>query len=114
MTTVVPEREYQSPGAPGTGIYAHIIGWGMAVPDTVMTNDDLAAIVDTSDEWIVSRTGIKERRIAGEKESSATLGLKAAQNALEVADVLPAEIDMIIVATSTPESVFPSTASLIQ
>ncbi|MFO7322951.1 MAG: beta-ketoacyl-ACP synthase III [Chloroflexota bacterium] len=114
MTTVVPEREYQSPGAPGTGIYAHIIGWGMAVPDTIMTNDDLAAIVETSDEWIQSRTGIKERRIASEKESTASLGLKAAQRALEVADILPAELDLVIVATSTPEHIFPSTASLIQ
>lgn len=86
----------------------------MAVPDTVMTNDDLSAIVDTTDEWIRSRTGIRERRIAGEKETTATLGLKAAQRALEVADILPLEIDMIIVATSTPENIFPSTASLIQ
>lgn len=97
-----------------TGIYAHIVGWGMAVPETVMTNDDLAAIVETNDEWIQTRTGIKERRIAGEKESTATLGYKAAQRALEVADILPIDIDLIVVATSTPEHVFPSTASLIQ
>lgn len=97
-----------------TGIYAHIVGWGMAVPEGVMTNDDMAAIVDTTDEWIRSRTGIRERRIAGEKESTTTLGYRAAQRALEVADVLPADIDLIIVATSTPEHVFPSTASLIQ
>ena len=94
--------------------YAHIVGWGMAVPDTVLTNDDLSAIVDTTDEWIRSRTGIRERRIASEKETTATLGLKAAQQALEVADILPLELDMIIVATSTPENIFPSTASLIQ
>ncbi len=95
-------------------IYAHIVGWGMAVPDHVLTNDDLAAFVDTSDEWIRARTGIRERHIAGELETTATLGLKAAQKALEVADVLPADIDMIIVATSTPEHIFPSAASLIQ
>ncbi len=95
-------------------IYAHIVGWGMAVPENILTNDDLAAIVETSDEWIQARTGIRERRIAGEHDTTATLGLKAAQNALEVSDVLPTEIDMIIVATSTPEHVFPSTASLIQ
>lgn len=95
-------------------IYAHVVGWGMAVPEQVMTNDDMAAIVDTNDEWIRSRTGIRERRIANERESTATLGYKAAQNALEVADILPIDIDMIIVATSTPEHVFPSTASLIQ
>lgn len=95
-------------------IYAHIVGWGMAVPDNILTNNDLAAIVETSDEWIRSRTGIRERRIAGEQDTTATLGLKAAQHALEVADVLPTEIDMIIVATSTPEHIFPSAASLIQ
>lgn len=101
-------------GRSPTGIYAHIVGWGMAVPDNVMTNDDLAAIVETNDEWIQTRTGIKERRIAGEKDSTATLGYKAAQQALEVADILPIDIDLIVVATSTPEHVFPSTASLIQ
>lgn len=95
-------------------IYAHIVGWGMAVPDRVLSNNDLAAIVETSDEWIVTRTGIHERRIAGETESTATLGLKAAQRALEIAEILPIELDMVIVATSTPEYIFPSTASLIQ
>ena len=97
-----------------TSRYAHIVGWGMAVPDTILTNHDLEAIVDTSDDWIRSRTGIKERRIAGETESTASLGLKAARIALEVADILPTEIDLIVVATSTPENIFPSTASLIQ
>ncbi|MGB1286950.1 MAG: ketoacyl-ACP synthase III, partial [Aggregatilineales bacterium] len=95
-------------------IYAHIVGWGMALPETILTNDDLAAIVETSDEWIQARTGIKERRIASDKESSATLGYQAAREALEVADVLPVDLDLIIVATSTPEHVFPGTASLIQ
>ena len=94
--------------------YAHVVGWGMAVPDTVMTNADISAIVDTSDEWIVARTGIRERRIASERESTATLGLKAAQVALDKADMLPIELDLIIVATSTAENVFPSSASLIQ
>jgi 3-oxoacyl-[acyl-carrier-protein] synthase-3 len=98
----------------GTGIYAHIVGWGMAVPDTILTNQDLEAIVETSDEWIRARTGIHERRIAGERESTASLGLKAAQRAIQLADLLPADIDLIIVATSTPENIFPSTASLIQ
>jgi 3-oxoacyl-[acyl-carrier-protein] synthase-3 len=86
----------------------------MAVPENVLTNEDLAAIVETSDEWIRSRTGIRERHIAGHLDTTATLGLKAAQRALEVADILPTDIDMIIVATSTPEHIFPSTASLIQ
>jgi 3-oxoacyl-[acyl-carrier-protein] synthase III len=94
--------------------YAHIIGWGMAVPERIMTNDDLSAIVETDDKWIVERTGIRERRIASEKESTATLALKAAQKALAVANILPIELDMIIVATSTPEYIFPSTASIVQ
>jgi 3-oxoacyl-[acyl-carrier-protein] synthase III len=102
------------PLANSTGIYAHIIGWGMAVPDTVLTNRELEAIVETTDEWIRSRTGIHERRIAGERESTASLGLKAAQRAIQVANILPADVDLIIVATSTPENIFPSTASLIQ
>lgn len=97
-----------------SGIYAHIIGWGMEVPDNVMTNDDMAAIVETNDEWIYSRTGIRERRIATERESTATMGYKAAQRALEVADILPIDLDLIIVATSTAENIFPSTASIIQ
>lgn len=102
------------PPANSTGIYAHIIGWGMAVPDTVLTNQELEAIVDTTDEWIRARTGIHERRIAGERESTASLGLKAAQRAIQVANILPTDVDLIIVATSTPENIFPSTASLIQ
>jgi 3-oxoacyl-[acyl-carrier-protein] synthase III len=97
-----------------TGIFAHIVGWGMSVPENVMTNDDMAAIVETDNEWIVSRTGIRERRIADERESTATLAYKAAQSALDVADILPTDIDLIVVATSTPEHVFPSTASLVQ
>lgn len=95
-------------------IYAHIVGWGMAVPEKILSNADLEAIVETSDEWIRTRTGIRERRIAGERDSSASLGLRAAQRALDVADLHPTEIDLIIVATSTPENIFPSTASLIQ
>lgn len=94
--------------------FAHIVGWGMAVPENAMTNDDLAAIVETSDEWIRTRTGIEQRYIANERETTASLGLKAAQNALNMTDILPAELDLIIVATSTPENIFPSTASLIQ
>ena len=93
---------------------AHIIGWGMAVPETVMTNDHLSAFVETSDEWIFARTGIRQRFIANEGESTATLAYKAAQQALEVADILPTELDLIIVATSTPENIFPSTASMVQ
>lgn len=102
------------PTSDRAAIYAHIVGWGMAVPDTKLTNEDMSAIVETSDEWIVARTGIKERRIAGEKDSTATLGLRAAQRALDVADILPEDLDLIICATSTPEHIFPATSSLIQ
>ena len=98
----------------GNGIYAHIIGWGKAVPQQVMTNDDLSAFVETDDEWIQTRTGIRERRIASENESSTTLGYQAAQAALEVADILPVDIDLIICATSSAENNFPATANLIQ
>lgn len=94
--------------------HAHIIGWGMAVPDRVMTNDELSTMVDTSDEWIRQRTGIVERRIAGEGETTFTLSLQASRAALEVADLDPAHLDLIIVATVTPDHAFPSTACLIQ
>lgn len=96
------------------GRYAHVVGWGMAVPEQVLTNQDLAAIVETSDEWIRTRTGVRERRIAASHESTSTLGLRAARNALDVANILPLELDLIVVATSTPDNVFPSTASLVQ
>lgn len=94
--------------------YAHIIGWGMAVPDRVLTNHDLEAIVETNDQWIRTRTGIAERRIADEQESTGHLALRAAQAAIKVADILPTDIDLVIVSTSTPEHIFPSTASLVQ
>ncbi|GIL15621.1 MAG: 3-oxoacyl-[acyl-carrier-protein] synthase 3 [Chloroflexota bacterium] len=93
--------------------YAHIIGWGKYAPPNVLTNDELAKRVDTSDAWIRERTGIGERRIAT-KETTATLALRAAQDALQVADIDPVELDLIIVATSTPEYIFPATASVIQ
>ena len=94
--------------------YAHITGWGMSVPERVLTNDELARTVDTTNEWIVGRTGIRERRIAGPKESTATLAIAAARSALECADVSPRQIDLIIVATSTPEYIFPPTPCIVQ
>ncbi|MEW5989549.1 MAG: beta-ketoacyl-ACP synthase III [Chloroflexota bacterium] len=94
--------------------YAHIVGWGAYVPDRVLNNNEIATFVDTSDEWIYSRTGIRERRIAGEKETTATLAFEAAARALKVADLHPSQVDLIIVATSTPEYVFPSTACRVQ
>ena len=94
--------------------YAHITGWGMSVPEKVLTNDDLAQMVDTNDEWIQSRTGIRERRIAAPEQSTATLAATAALGALKVANLSPVDVDLIIVATSSPEHIFPSTASLVQ
>lgn len=94
--------------------YAHIIGWGKYLPQRVLTNHDLSQIVETSDEWITTRTGIRERRIAATGETTATLAFEAAARALDVAGVPASELDLIIVATSTPAAVFPSTASLVQ
>ncbi|UCD99947.1 MAG: ketoacyl-ACP synthase III [Chloroflexota bacterium] len=94
--------------------YAHITGWGMAVPDKILTNHDLAKMVDTSDEWIVSRTGIHERRIARADQSTASLAAEAGLRALQVANLHPGELDMIIVSTSSPEYIFPATACLVQ
>ncbi len=93
---------------------AHITGWGVSVPERILSNDEIAQMVDTSDEWIVSRTGIHERHIAEEGESTASLGSEAALQAMEVARVTPNDIELIIVSTSSPEHIFPSTASLIQ
>lgn len=95
-------------------IYSRIAGTGSFLPEKVLTNDDLSKIVDTSDEWIRTRTGIRERHIAGEGENSSDLGYQAALRALEAAGVAPSDIDMIVVGTTTPDIVFPSTACLIQ
>lgn len=99
---------------PASPCYAHITGWGMAVPERVMTNDELARLVDTNDEWIQARTGIKERHIADPKETTTMLAISAALRAMEVADIDPEEIELIIVATCTPEYAFPATACLVQ
>ncbi len=95
--------------------YAHIVGWGYHVPAKIITNHDLEQIVDTSDEWIRSRTGIQERHVAADpKETTASLAVAAARKALEVADVPASKIDLVICATTTPEYSFPATACLVQ
>jgi 3-oxoacyl-[acyl-carrier-protein] synthase-3 len=94
--------------------YARITGWGMSVPEKVLTNVDLSHMVDTSDEWIRSRTGILERRIASSEETTASLATEAALQALEVAQLNPDELDLIVVSTSSPEHIFPATACLVQ
>src|SRR5213082_2453636 len=95
-----------SPRSAKTQRTVSIVGTGSYVPDKVLTNDDLSRIVDTSDEWITTRTGIKERRIAAEGEQTSDLATKAALNALEQAKISPQEIDLILVATATPDMVF--------
>ncbi len=94
--------------------YAQIVGWGYAVPSRVMTNLELEKMVDTTDEWIRSRTGIVERRIAGPKETTSSLGIRAAQHALQVADLSPSKLDLVIVATTSPDYPMPSSAAIVQ
>ena len=93
---------------------AQIVGWGKYVPSQILTNEDLAKMVDTSDDWIRARTGIVERRIADPRETTSTMSIKAAQAALQVADVAPEQLDLIIVTTATPDYLFPATACLVQ
>lgn len=95
-------------------IYSRIAGTGSYLPEKVLTNDDLAKLVDTSDEWIASRTGIRERHIAAEGETTSDLAFHAATRAMEAAGVSASELDLIIVGTTTPDIIFPSTACLLQ
>jgi len=90
-----------------------LIGIGSHVPERVMSNDEIATMVETSDEWIAQRTGIRERRIAAEADSSATLGAEAARRALLSAGIDAGELDLIVTATASPDYYFPATASLI-
>jgi 3-oxoacyl-[acyl-carrier-protein] synthase-3 len=95
-------------------MHARIIGTGHYLPEQVMTNADLEARVETSDQWIRERTGIRERRVAAEGQTTGDLAEQAARRALEAADVEPGSIDLCIVGTTTPDLIFPSTACLIQ
>lgn len=99
------ETKFRSVGIAGIGFY---------VPKKVLTNFDLEKMVDTTDEWIRTRTGVRERRIADDNEATSDLAVKAARRALDNANVLPAEIDLIMVATSSPDMLFPSTACFVQ
>jgi 3-oxoacyl-[acyl-carrier-protein] synthase III len=94
--------------------YAHITGWGMSVPQRVLTNDDLAKTIDTSDEWIRSHTGIRQRYVAGPRDTTASLALDAASSALAIAGLPARQVGLIIVATTLPEHYFPSTACIVQ
>src|SRR5579871_5052286 len=92
----------------------HIVGTGSYVPDRILTNADLEKLVDTTDEWIVSRSGIKERRIAPDWICTSDMAVEAARRAMEQAEVREDEIDLIICATITPDMPFPATACLVQ
>ena len=94
--------------------YSRIIGTGSYYPSEVRTNADLEKMVDTSDEWITERTGIKERRIIGADETAATMGFEASKHAIEAAQIDPKTIDMIVCATTSGAHAFPSTACEIQ
>ncbi|MBN1678820.1 MAG: ketoacyl-ACP synthase III [Anaerolineae bacterium] len=94
--------------------YAKITGWGKYVPEHVLTNQDLSQMVDTSDEWITTRTGIKERRIRGEHDTASSMSVAASEQALEVAGITAKDLDLIIVATSSPDYLLPSVASQVQ
>ncbi|MGA7750332.1 MAG: 3-oxoacyl-ACP synthase, partial [Gallionella sp.] len=95
-------------------MYSKIIGTGSYLPAKVLTNFDLEKIVDTSHDWIVSRSGIVERHIADDKELTSDLALRASIRAIEAAGISADEIDLLIVATTTPDQVFPSTACILQ
>jgi 3-oxoacyl-[acyl-carrier-protein] synthase-3 len=94
--------------------YARIVGTGGYLPQKVLTNRDLELAVDTTDEWIYTRTGIRQRHIAADGEKTSDLALAASRNALQAAGVAPGDLDLIVMATTTPDVVFPSTACLLQ
>jgi 3-oxoacyl-[acyl-carrier-protein] synthase-3 len=95
-------------------IYSRILGTGSYLPARILTNADLEKLVETNDQWIVERTGIRERHIAGEGEFTSDLATQAARAALDVAGLVPDDIDLLLVATTTPDLVFPSTACIVQ
>ena len=102
MTTAVPQ------------VYSRIAGTGSYLPERVITNDDLAKTIDTSDEWIAARTGIRQRHIAADGQTTSDLALEAAKRALDAAGMTADEIELIVVGTTTPDVIFPSTATIVQ
>jgi len=94
--------------------FIHVIGTGSYVPSKVLTNHDLEKMVDTSDEWITTRTGIKERRVAAKDEATSDLAIQAARRAIDDADIKAEAIELIVVATATPDMFFPSTGCFVQ
>jgi 3-oxoacyl-[acyl-carrier-protein] synthase III len=108
------QQPRSSPRSAKTQRTVSIVGTGSYVPERVLTNDDLSRIVDTSDEWITTRTGIKERRIAADGEHTSDMAAKATLKALEQAEISPKDVDLILVATATPDMLFPATACFVQ
>jgi 3-oxoacyl-[acyl-carrier-protein] synthase III len=96
------------------GFRSQILGCGGYLPERVVTNGDLAKTLDTTDEWIVQRTGIRQRHVAAPGEKTSDLALHAARNALAAAQIAPEEVDLIVLATSTPDNTFPATAARVQ
>ena len=94
--------------------YAAITGWGHCLPEKVVTNRDLEVLIETNDEWIRTRTGIRERRIAGEHETTSSLCTQAARQALARARLHASRVDLIVCATTTPDHLVPNTASVVQ
>lgn len=95
-------------------MYARITGWGKYLPQRVLTNKDLERIVDTTDEWILTRSGIKERRMLGDDETVSTMAVEAGKQALQVAGLSPNLLDLIILATNSPDRIFPASSSMAQ
>ena len=95
-------------------MHARITGCGKYLPQRVLTNSDIEKMVDTSDEWIVTRTGIRERRIVGDDEATSTMAVAAGRGALEVAGLSPSHLDMVILATNSPDRITPASAAMVQ
>ena len=95
-------------------VYSRLLGTGGYLPDRVLTNEEISRTVDTNDEWIIERTGIKERRIAGKDETASSMAEAAARQAIKAAGLDPEAIDLIVLGTGTPDRIFPSTACLLQ
>ena len=108
------QQSRSSPRSAKTRRTVSIVGTGSYVPEKILTNEALSRIVDTSDEWITTRTGIKERRVAADGEQTSDMATKAALKALEQANVDPNDVDLILVATATPDMLFPATACFVQ
>ncbi len=93
--------------------YSRIIGTGGYLPKKILTNHDLESMIDTTDEWIHTRTGIRQRHVVGDAETASTMASHASVLALESAGISPTDLDLIVVATSSPDRIFPSTACLV-